>query len=136
MAVDWGGWAASWDWRGQSKTSMVGRFGFVGRLGAIAGDSQKRRLAACATGVRRVAAHGEGEFWYSVAPMIDLGFFRSHLDDIEVMARNRGGSLDLGRFREIDSERRSLITSVEDRKSERNAASLEIAGLKKSGGGG
>ena len=66
--------------------------------------------------------------------MIDLGFFRAHLDDIETMARNRGVSLDLGRFREIDSERRALITAVERLKAERNTASLEIAGLKKSGG--
>src|ERR1700690_4336906 len=74
------------------------------------------------------------ELGYSVAPMIDLGFFRAHLDDIETMARNRGVSLDLGRFREIDSERRALITAVERLKAERNTASLEIAGLKKSGG--
>src|SRR5277367_4422230 len=66
--------------------------------------------------------------------MLDLGFFRAHPDDIEVMARNRGGSLDLGRFREIDSERRSLITSVERLKAERNTASSEIARLKGSGG--
>src|SRR5271169_7042412 len=66
--------------------------------------------------------------------MIDLGFFRAHLDDIEAMARNRGVSIDLGRFREIDSERRALITAVERLKAERNTASLEIAGLKKSGG--
>ena len=66
--------------------------------------------------------------------MIDLGFFRSHLDDIELMARNRGVALDLGRFREIDSERRALITSVERLKAERNTASGEIARLKTSGG--
>ena len=66
--------------------------------------------------------------------MIDLGFFRGHLDEIEVMARNRGVALNLARFREIDAERRSLITSVERLKAERNAASGEIARLKSSGG--
>ncbi|MGB9334703.1 MAG: serine--tRNA ligase, partial [Candidatus Acidiferrales bacterium] len=66
--------------------------------------------------------------------MIDLGFFRGHLEFIETMLRNRGGLLDLAWFREIDAARRLLITSTEKLKAERNLASEEIARAKKTGG--
>ena len=65
--------------------------------------------------------------------MLDLGYVREHLDVIEKMARDRGISLDLAPFREIDTERRQLIRSTELLKAERNKASDEIASLKKSG---
>jgi seryl-tRNA synthetase len=65
--------------------------------------------------------------------MLDLGYVREHLDVIEKMAVDRGITLDLGPFREVDGERRKLITSVERMKAERNKASDEIARLKKSG---
>jgi seryl-tRNA synthetase len=65
--------------------------------------------------------------------MLDLGYVREHLDAIEKMARDRGVTLDLAPFREIDTERRRLITSAEGLKAERNKASDEIAKLKKSG---
>jgi len=63
--------------------------------------------------------------------MHDLGYFRDHLDQFGEMARNRGISLDLDGFRELDRERRQLITAVEKLKAERNKASDEIARLKK-----
>lgn len=65
--------------------------------------------------------------------MIDLGYFREHLDQIERMLRNRNAKLDLGEFRTIDAERRQRITSVERLKAERNKGSEEIARLKKAG---
>jgi seryl-tRNA synthetase len=65
--------------------------------------------------------------------MLDLGYVREHLDAIEKMARDRGITLDLAPFREIDAERRVLITSAEKLKAERNKASEEIAKLKKAG---
>jgi seryl-tRNA synthetase len=65
--------------------------------------------------------------------MLDLGYVREHLDAIEKMARDRGIALDLAPFREIDTERRRLITSAEGLKAERNKASDEIAKLKKAG---
>ena len=49
MAVDLGGWGTLWNCRGQSKTPMVGRYGFVERPLGIAVDSQKRRQATCTT---------------------------------------------------------------------------------------
>lgn len=66
--------------------------------------------------------------------MIDLGYFREHLDEIEQMLLNRNAKLDLEGFRELDAERRQRITSVERLKAERNKGSEEVARLKKSGG--
>jgi len=65
--------------------------------------------------------------------MLDLGYVREHLDAIEKMARDRGVTLDLAPFREIDTERRQLITSAERLKAERNRANEEIARKKRSG---
>jgi seryl-tRNA synthetase len=62
--------------------------------------------------------------------MLDLGFVREHLDAIEKMARDRGITLDLTPFREIDTERRQLITRTERLKAERNKASEKIGRLK------
>src|SRR6202046_5213796 len=72
-------------------------------------------------------------FRYSDWPMLDLGYVREHLDAIEKMARDRGVTLDLAPFREIDTERRQLITSAERLKAERNRANEEIARKKRSG---
>jgi seryl-tRNA synthetase len=65
--------------------------------------------------------------------MLDLGYVRDHLDTIEKMARDRDIALDLAPFREIDTERRQLITSAERLKAERNRASEEIARMKRAG---
>jgi seryl-tRNA synthetase len=65
--------------------------------------------------------------------MHDLGFVREHLDEIGKMARDRGITLDLGPFVELDTERRRIITSTERMKADRNKASEEIAALKKAG---
>jgi seryl-tRNA synthetase len=72
-------------------------------------------------------------FRYSAWTMLDLGYVREHLDAIEKMARDRGITLDLAPFREIDTERRQLITSAERLKAERNRANEEIAGKKRAG---
>jgi seryl-tRNA synthetase len=65
--------------------------------------------------------------------MLELGYVREHLDDIEKMGHDRG--LDLGpvmiRFRSIDAERRARITFAERLKADRNRASLKIADLNK-----
>jgi seryl-tRNA synthetase len=66
--------------------------------------------------------------------MIDLGYFRDHLGEIEQMLRNRNAKLDLDAFRQLDAERRQRITSVERLKAERNKGSEEVGRLKKSGG--
>jgi seryl-tRNA synthetase len=66
--------------------------------------------------------------------MLDLGYVREHLDAIEKMARDRGVALDLAPFRELDTDRRKIITSTERRKADRNKASDAIVRLKNSGG--
>src|SRR5271170_4364377 len=66
--------------------------------------------------------------------MLDLGFVREHPEAIEKMARDRGITLDMAPFREIDGERRKIIHATETMKAERNKAGEEIARLKKSGG--
>jgi seryl-tRNA synthetase len=63
--------------------------------------------------------------------MLDLGFVR---ENIEKMGQDRCKPVDMGAFREIDTERRQVITSTERLKAERNKASDEIAKLKRSGG--
>ncbi|MGB6875647.1 MAG: serine--tRNA ligase [Candidatus Acidiferrales bacterium] len=65
--------------------------------------------------------------------MIDLGYFREHLGEVEKMLRNRNAQLDLEEFRKVDAERRQRITSVEKLKAERNKGSEEVGRLKKSG---
>jgi seryl-tRNA synthetase len=49
------------------------------------------------------------------------------------MARDRGVTLDLAPFTEIDTERRRIIAATEKLKAERNKANEEIVTLKKSG---
>jgi len=66
--------------------------------------------------------------------MLELGFVREHPEAIEKMARDRGIALDLAPFREIDGERRKIITAAERMKADRNKASEEIARLKNSKG--
>ena len=63
--------------------------------------------------------------------MHDLSYFRDHLDIFADMAKRRNTTLDLDDFRALDKERRELITANEQRKSQRNKASDEIARLKK-----
>lgn len=70
---------------------------------------------------------------YPSLTMIDLGYFREHLGEIEQMLRNRNSKVDLNAFRELDAERRKRITSVESLKAERNKGSEEVARLKKTG---
>jgi seryl-tRNA synthetase len=67
--------------------------------------------------------------------MLDLAFVRDNLGLVEQKLRDRG--MDpaeiLKDFREIDTQRRQAITEMETLKAARNAASEQIAKLKKSG---
>jgi seryl-tRNA synthetase len=67
--------------------------------------------------------------------MLDLGFVREHPEAIQKMARDRGIALDLAPFREIDGERRKIITETERMKADRNKASEQIARLKRATSG-
>ena len=63
--------------------------------------------------------------------MLSREYLREKTDDYRVALKNRGTSVDLERFLELDAERRRTITQVEALKAQRNAASQEIAQLKK-----
>jgi len=65
--------------------------------------------------------------------MLDLGFVREHLDLVEKKLRDRG--LDpvqvLGDFRQLDADRRALITEAETLKAKQNKASEQVAQRKR-----
>jgi seryl-tRNA synthetase len=63
--------------------------------------------------------------------MLARDFLREHIDDYRLALKNRGASVDLERFIELDGERRRTISRVEQLKNQRNVASQEIATLKK-----
>lgn len=65
--------------------------------------------------------------------MHDLTFFRANLDDIKDRLSARGFKLDVDAFRELDSRRRKIVTESEQLKANRNAATVEIGKLKKTG---
>jgi len=64
--------------------------------------------------------------------MLSREYLRERTDDYRKALTNRGASVDLDRFLELDAERRRTIAEVESLKARRNAASQEIASLKKS----
>lgn len=63
--------------------------------------------------------------------MLARDYLREHADEYRIALQNRGATVDLDRFIEIDAERRRLIGAVEALKNQRNVASQEIATLKK-----
>ncbi len=65
--------------------------------------------------------------------MLDLAFVRDHLELVEEKLRQRGGPYSLGRFQELDQQRRRVLTEVETLKNRRNKAGDEIGRLKKEG---
>lgn len=65
--------------------------------------------------------------------MHDLAFFRSNLEAVAARLADRGFSLDVERFRAMDTRRRGALTEVESLKAKRNAESQEIGKKKKAG---
>ena len=65
--------------------------------------------------------------------MYDLTFFRQHLDAIASRLADRGFSLDLESFREVDAERRAALTESERLKALRKTESQEIGKLMNAG---
>src|SRR5258708_5862740 len=63
--------------------------------------------------------------------MLSREYLREHADAYRTALKNRGASVDLERFLDLDAERRRTIAQVEALKAQRNAASQEIAHLKK-----
>ena len=63
--------------------------------------------------------------------MLGRQYLRESSDAYRKALSDRGASIDLDRFLELDAERRQAITEVEQLKNQRNTASQEIASLKK-----
>jgi seryl-tRNA synthetase len=63
--------------------------------------------------------------------MLARDYLRERADDYRQALKNRRATVDLDRFLELDSERRRVITEVEQLKARKNTASQEIAALKK-----
>src|SRR5512135_2035557 len=65
--------------------------------------------------------------------MHDLSYFRSHFDAISERLGARSNPPNLDQFRDLDRERRSAISQVEQLKARRNAETQEIGKLKREG---
>jgi seryl-tRNA synthetase len=65
--------------------------------------------------------------------MLDLGFVRDNLELVKQKMHERGFPDMLGKFEEVDRERRKFLVEAESRKARRNKVSDEIAALKKKG---
>jgi seryl-tRNA synthetase len=63
--------------------------------------------------------------------MLSREYLREHADAYRTALKNRGASVALERFLDLDADRRRTIAQVEALKAQRNAASQEIASLKK-----
>jgi seryl-tRNA synthetase len=63
--------------------------------------------------------------------MLSREYLREHADAYRLALKNRGASVDLERFLDLDAERRRTIAQVEALKAQRNAATQEIANLRK-----
>ncbi|WP_321471017.1 serine--tRNA ligase [uncultured Paludibaculum sp.] len=65
--------------------------------------------------------------------MHDLASFRANLDTVAARLADRGFTLDVEEFRQIDVRRRAALTESEQLKAQRNSESMEIGKLKKAG---
>ncbi|MGZ5474278.1 MAG: serine--tRNA ligase [Thermoanaerobaculia bacterium] len=63
--------------------------------------------------------------------MLARDYLRENADSYRQALKNRGLSVDLDRFLELDAERRRDIAAVEQLKAQKNVASTEIANLRK-----
>ncbi len=62
--------------------------------------------------------------------MLDMKFIRENIDAVEAALKTRSADLSLGDFKNLDSERRRVLSSVEALKAQKNSASEEIARTK------
>ncbi|WP_027184237.1 serine--tRNA ligase [Desulfovibrio inopinatus] len=64
--------------------------------------------------------------------MLDVKFVRNNIEAVkDALARRGGAGVNMDEFAQIDAKRRALLTEVETLKSERNAASAEVAKKKR-----
>lgn len=65
--------------------------------------------------------------------MLDLRFVRENIELVEESLRKRGNKLSLDNFKDLEEQRRELITEVEKLKHRRNLVSDQIGELKRKG---
>lgn len=65
--------------------------------------------------------------------MLNLRFVRENIELVEESLRKRGNELSLDKFREMEEERRRILTDVEKLKHRRNVVSDQIGELKRKG---
>lgn len=65
--------------------------------------------------------------------MLDLSFLRKNFDHVQERLQARGAAASLGRFQEVDQQRRAAVTEIENLKARRNALSAEVAKAKRAG---
>ena len=65
--------------------------------------------------------------------MLDLKILQRDPEAVATALRTRASSLDVAEFTKLDEQRRSLISQLETLQAERNAASAEVARMKRSG---
>lgn len=63
--------------------------------------------------------------------MLDIKFVRNNPEEVLTALKNRGNSLTLDGFMELEKERRDILGEVEVLKSQRNAVSKQISEMKK-----
>jgi seryl-tRNA synthetase len=63
--------------------------------------------------------------------MLDIKFVRDNPEEVLTALKNRGNSLTLDGFMELEKERRDILGEVEVLKSQRNAVSKQISEMKK-----
>ncbi len=63
---------------------------------------------------------------YKSAPMLDLRYVAQNFDAVVARLKTRGGSLDLGPFQKLFTERRELYVAMEGLSARRNAANEEM----------
>ena len=62
--------------------------------------------------------------------MLDSKFLRDNLETVEARLKTRGGTVDLGGFRNLDTRRRELLRQSEELKALRNRVSEEISRIR------
>jgi seryl-tRNA synthetase len=65
--------------------------------------------------------------------MLDIRFVREHLEKVEQALKNRGQEISLEEYRQRETERRQLLTRLEELRHERNTLSKEVGALMKAG---
>lgn len=65
--------------------------------------------------------------------MLDIQLIRNNADEVKEKLGKRGYEVDFSQFLQLDEKRKSLITTVEELKAQRNKASKDVGQLKREG---